>query len=476
MNFRLPPPQYRPLKLILPFLLLFNGNVEAHHTGELYVERGPFRIIADYSMDSSGFFTTERRTTVQAVFHYFEHYLHTSFHGLGPYGNNTWSWRLYHPSTGELITMQNPTAYNDTIFIYLGARELGGYRLAQGGHVSAGAYGSSEFLSLINERNSTELFIPWAGTISLNSTLNWHAPPHPYDPQSFSAKHDLFSTISHELCHVLGIGSKQCRSWNNDTNNLNFTGAATMDCYGGPIPLDSSGSHWDVSVKSTVWSWYEMSQQTLVSTSTQAGKRLYMTDLDWMALRDLGHEVWKFPQNLLWYPKSGPLPDLLGDLRIRDNILRLEFLTKSAPSDLWAQNMGRTLTQAFYRPIAEVNEIQPGYYKVSYRVNNGDYRIHLYSDSNTLLRARDGKGDQPHVFSGDWQASQSFAWHQRAGYYFIGNWPWVYLPNSSIWAYAVVSEENTYLYDPESREWNYTNSSLAPWMYSLATHKWKLLN
>ncbi len=200
-------------------------------------------VVFDYSYDTGGFFTPDRKNVVNLAA--------SSFSGLAidrgsiaPGGSDTWTWQFDNPTTGLTQSVVDPTIGAGELRVYLGARDLGGSTLGLGGSVGWSASGSSPWINTLQNTNTSSAYKPFAGSISLSSTTTWYSGiGETVTPGEF----DLYSVIAHELGHVLGIGMYgYVDAWNANVNSSlhTFIGASATLAYGGAIPLETDHAHF----------------------------------------------------------------------------------------------------------------------------------------------------------------------------------------------------------------------------------------
>ena len=101
---------------------------------------------------------------------------------------------------------------------------------------------------------------------------------------------DFLTVATHELGHVLGIGT--AASWFTyvDASNNTFLGPHADASYGGPVPLDASAGddaadgHWADGTLSH-------GQVTTMNPTIVPGIRRLFTSLDWAGLDDIGWQT-----------------------------------------------------------------------------------------------------------------------------------------------------------------------------------------
>lgn len=236
--------------------------------------------IFDYSLDTNGFFTTERQQIVNLAGQTFSNLL-IDRDAIIPSGINSWNWTFTHPSTGNPYTIENPSIGAGQLRIYLGARSLGSSTLGLGGGVGWAAYGTASWIQQISDTNTPSAYKPFAGAISLSTDINWYSGISDAVP---SNQFDLFSVVLHEIGHVLGIGISTVQAWNNNinTSNQTFIGTNAVALYGSAIPLESDYAHF---LQGTTYNGTSFNMVPAITPGT----RRYFTDPELAALVDMGY-------------------------------------------------------------------------------------------------------------------------------------------------------------------------------------------
>ena len=288
---------------------------------------GPLSIRLDYSMDSSGFFSSqERRNTLQFAANSIVAKFSDQLTAIQPAGSDVWTAKFLNPSTGAQDTRTNLVIPANEILIFAGARALGAGELGRGEKGGFNVSSTSQtFVDAVQARGQTGAlsavqtdFGPWGGTISFSSTATWHfgLTTDGLDSNEF----DFVSVASHELLHALGFGL--ANSWNAKVSG-GFTGAHSVAVSGkSPVPLNDA-SHWAIGTTSN-------GQIAAMTPETTNGQRKLPTRLDFAGMQDIG---WQFiPQQVQFnashtYGDNGSFPAILilngsviGTLRVPINI------------------------------------------------------------------------------------------------------------------------------------------------------------
>jgi hypothetical protein len=254
----------------------------------------------DYTYDTRGFFTDrltgtpilERRAILEQAASFYSGFT-DSLTAITPQAGDSWSVQITHPSFGgPQLTLSNLSIAADTLRIY-----VGGSNSAPGvlGFANTGfnltATGSDTFIDSVVTRGQDNTTGPaatdygvWGGMIWFNAANDWYFGSN---ASGLSVGHpDFLTTATHEIGHILGYG--EADSWLAQINDGHFTGSASVEAYGGAVPLDQYGSHWAKGVMST----YEgKAQEALMDPSTALGQRELPTALDYAAFKDIGWKV-----------------------------------------------------------------------------------------------------------------------------------------------------------------------------------------
>jgi hypothetical protein len=247
----------------------------------------------DYTYDTTGFFTSDRREVLDQVAALYDSNLTDTLSAITSSGNNHASFVFFDPTNdANTITLNNQSVATNVLRIYVGASALGGGTLAVGGPGGENSSGSSSFNTTVATRGQSGAalatptdFGPWGGSVSFNSSFSWYADQDASTVEAFGGV-DLYSTAMHEVGHVLGIGL--AGSWTDKVSGSNFVGSNAEAVAGGPVPLNSGLDHWAAGTMSTIQG---VSQEAAMSPSIAQGQRKYFTELDWAGLRDVGWQV-----------------------------------------------------------------------------------------------------------------------------------------------------------------------------------------
>jgi hypothetical protein len=268
-----------------------------------------------YDYDSTHFFDQPgAKAALRAVADYYEELLTDSLQGIDPTGtSNTWSANFLNPATGAQVSVANLVVPADTVIVYAGSRSIAP-AAGQGGPGGYGASGTQAWLNLVGSRGQAGAlaspktdFAPWGGAITFDPGYTWSfSTSGPEDGTT-----PFVSVALHEFGHLFGIGTSG--SWNAKISGSNFIGGAAVAAYGGPVPLQSGGSHWRDDEACELPDGYDPSNSLNVlskaygsfgalhgyaqialmdPSSCSAGPFMkVMTDLDLAGLRDIGWQL-----------------------------------------------------------------------------------------------------------------------------------------------------------------------------------------
>jgi hypothetical protein len=231
----------------------------------------------DYSYDN-GFFANnpDARATLEQVAAELGNSISADLSALTPGGGNTWTATFFNPATGGQTSVANLSIGANTIKVFAGARATGTAEAGFGGFGGYSISGTQAWINTVQTRNWSG-FAPWGGSITFDSAQNWNFSTS--TSGLTASKLDFYSVATHEMGHLLGIGTSN--QWKSLSSGGYFHGSNASGVYGGAVPLGPDGAHWADGI--TVGGHAVSLDPTLAY-----GQRVNWSSLDAAALRDLG--------------------------------------------------------------------------------------------------------------------------------------------------------------------------------------------
>ncbi len=255
------------------------------------------QILFDYSHDTNGFFTLhpEAKAILQDAANDLTSRLSTSTPLLAIHssGSNSWTATPFDPANpAQTLSIPDLSVPQDGLVVFVGGSNLPGIgERSVSGPGGSHSTGDSTFLATVRSRGQTG-FAPWGGSISfdMNPSDKWYFGLGSSVPQG---QGDFFSVATHELGHLLGIGTSP--QWQSLVLAGTFIGLHSQAANNNkPVPLDQlepqhQNAHWANGVMSTLPDG--SAQQAVMDPILLAGTRTYFTSLDYAGLQDLGWQV-----------------------------------------------------------------------------------------------------------------------------------------------------------------------------------------
>lgn len=262
-------------------------------------------IVFDYSYDTGSYFTDDRKYVMDQVAYAFESRLASeSFASLNPddYSSDlTFYVNTYNPTTKASLAVYTDTATSEgnlmgapnKVVILLGAKSVGtGTYLAQAssGYAYSGVANGTFLDYWDNTRNSTSNYDSVGGAITVNSSFTFYDDTDltTHTDATSSGFTDFYSTMTHEVGHIMGF-SNSWDAWQaNKSGNL-WTGSNGVAAYNGQsVPIDSaSQSHFGTLTEGNVNCDCHPSMATSIPINTRYG----FSELDFAMLKDIGYSV-----------------------------------------------------------------------------------------------------------------------------------------------------------------------------------------
>ncbi|MGJ8640609.1 MAG: matrixin family metalloprotease [Opitutaceae bacterium] len=262
-------------------------------------------IVIDYTYDTSNFFDTdEKKAAIEAVAKFYGDMIQDNLLRIDPddFSQATWTPTMSLPETGVSTPIPSLQVIpEDTIIVYVGARELGGSTAGIAGPGGFTAGGFQDWFARIRGRGNSGAesgtpsaqtdFALWGGSIAFDTPRNWN-----FSQSSNGSGSEFISIALHEMGHVLGMGS--ANSWNNlvDFDTFTFNGTNVLRSNGGVAPTADSG-HFSGPLNSELFGSFSVTHGTsrpvlMLPSSTDTGSNFdVITDLDLAAMVDIGWEL-----------------------------------------------------------------------------------------------------------------------------------------------------------------------------------------
>lgn len=285
---------------------------------------------------------------------------------------------------GSEVEILNLLVPADTIVVFVGARELIGNLLEVSSARSVS--GSTEWSNLVNGRGQANSFgpnavdfSPWGGSLTFDLINNWHFG---LEPPGNSNEFDLYMVAQNGIMHLLGFGASEAFSKLSTTGS--FTGPLTSSLFGAPVPLSSGRFEW---VEDTLSA--PNAARTLMDEEFEDGERVALTQLDLLAMQDIGWQIGTSPP-----PPAVPMPPTIPPTVIPAGYRLVAFGAGEGvgPESAVTLNEAQTLTEA-----ARFNPFESGFTGGTRTVTadiNGD------SVEDIILGPGPGRSTEVRIYSG----------------------------------------------------------------------------
>lgn len=260
-------------------------------------------IKVDYTYDTSNFFNSQaKKGAIEAVAKFYGDLITDNLLRIDAtqFPSASWTANPIHPATGGSLSIANLIVPEDTIIVYVGARNLPGSTLGIGGPGGWGASGFQPWFDRIQGRGSAGAVSapasrtdhsPWGGSIAFDADSTWN-----FSLSQNQTGFEFIGVALHEMGHVLGIGTAD--SWSNKISGAVFSGVASTRSNGSAPPVQAGGGHFGgSSLVSDVFGSFGRAHGTsrpvlMLASSTDNGTNFDVaSDLDLAALIDCGWEI-----------------------------------------------------------------------------------------------------------------------------------------------------------------------------------------
>lgn len=255
----------------------------------------------DYTYDTSSFFNTQaKKSAIEMVAKFYGDLIKDKLLRIdaAQFPSASWTANPLHPVTGGTLSIANLIVPEDTIIVYVGARNLSGSTLGVGGPGGWGGSGFQPWFDRIEGRGSAGALAaiptdhsPWGGSITFDADSTWN-----FSLTQNQAGSEFITVALHEMGHVLGIGTAD--SWSNKISGAIFSGAASTRSNGTAPPVQSGGGHFGgTSLVSDLFGSFGRTHGIsrpvlMLASSTDNGTNFDVaSDLDLAALIDCGWEI-----------------------------------------------------------------------------------------------------------------------------------------------------------------------------------------
>jgi len=241
----------------------------------------------DYTYSSS-FIGAIQKDILESAASVFESRITDTLGAITSGGGTQFHPKFFNPSVENAeVNLTNQSFAQNELRIYVGAYDLGGSTLGEGGPGGYGATGNQTYFDTLMRGQTgspNHDFGPWGGALSFNSSYgSWYFDTDTSTTETFSGA-DVYSVAIHEIAHILGFGTADSWDFHVSANTHDFNGV-----YTGTQDLYVDNAHWAEGLTRTING--SGSFETAMDPTITLGTRKTMTDLDWKALQDIGWQI-----------------------------------------------------------------------------------------------------------------------------------------------------------------------------------------
>ncbi len=279
--------------------------------------KGAIDIIFDYSYDTNNYFTNEMKYVMdQAAFAFESRMANENFASMIPSDYNsteTGLIKIENPSTGNdlNVTMGSTTSTGNLVgkanevLVFAGARSGSGQFLGKskyywnyGDHnQSADAWTTYMY----GTRDNDSHYDATGGSLAINSDLNWYVDTNltSHSDALNSGKYDFYSTVVHELGHIMGFnGWVDPILWNIDydaNDNPIWPGSnAKAEYSGNSVPFSANEDHFAPTIANGGdfnTSLVNCDCHPAMAEYNSTNLRVPFSELDFAVLEDVGYNI-----------------------------------------------------------------------------------------------------------------------------------------------------------------------------------------
>ncbi len=246
-----------------------------------------FQIIWDFSLDTGGFWTPERREVLTLVEQEFANWTINTANWQDVWDGPGDIWYLLSnpASIDSVFKPANPQA--NTLVVYLGAGEMND-AFGRGVPAWVGSLSSNpELTDFFAQFDNATTYQAFAGTLFVTTVY----PPHLEPDNAPMGRYHLFSTVLRGVGQILGFGTSDAWYHYVDGDGY-FKGPHTLALTGGTGALTDGYGNLDNAL------------DRLMSANTPMGVRYTFSELEYAIFRDLGYTI--IPEaNTVWLLLAG---------------------------------------------------------------------------------------------------------------------------------------------------------------------------
>ncbi len=259
-----------------------SSNVDGGSSDAAQLAPVKFKITFDYRFDTAGFFTAERRATLEGAARIWGRLLQDDF-GTVPAGTALKIRDPEHPGVMAMPVTSNVDIEDLLVFVGSSAIDGESGTLAMSSPTAGiNDVADDTLRQSLSSRTFGADFEPWTAWISFDRDEDFYFDPAPDTSLNVPIGKTDFATVAiHELGHCLGFGTSDAFSAH--VAGGQFTGPATSAVFGSAVALSGDNRHIGQSV-------VFQGKKPLMDVSDSAGQRQLPSGLDLAMLADIGYQ------------------------------------------------------------------------------------------------------------------------------------------------------------------------------------------